>query len=178
MEKINACRSRRPGGKRQHKFLELHLQRLHVLQLRISLFNKLFSHLLYLVKMKQLLEIIVSAFFAIKLFKSIPSSAALSAYVAVSDWTVFHLLFRRASELPELMQTYKKDILRLAGVADVDADFRKAVNKFVRSVRELGVSAGGFYYFDSLSMVNFGDFIVNQTISLLLTYRDPIVVNN
>ena len=127
--------------------------------------------------MQQLFEIITSAFFAIKLFKSSPSSAALSAYVAVADWAVYHLLLRRASELPELMRTYKREIRRRAGDA-TDVDFRKAVDMFLSSVRELGIAVGGFYYFDSLSMVKFADFIITQTISLLLTYKGPIVIND
>ena len=63
-----------------------------------------------------------------------------------------------------------------ASAAGHSGTFGNLLEQFLRSVRELGISLGGFYCFQSVSTMVYCAFVFNQAISLLLAYRDPIDV--
>ena len=160
--------------------LEVHIKRCRLLQLRISLFNKLFSHLLYYIKILCLEAGIFGTFFAIRIYESSLTLAAVSGYIGWADCIIFNVIFHRAGDWPENIGNYKREIRRLgkremAGSANSE-DFGKFLERSLKSVKESGISLGGFYCFESVSTMVFGDFVFNETIGLLLTYREPIVV--
>ena len=169
-----------PSDGNLERALELHMERCRLFQLRITLSNKQFSGCIFHTKVFVLGAGILGIFFAIKLYESSFALAASSAYVAMVDCVMFVVIFGRACDVPENMENYKREIRRLGrrnvAAARSSDDFCKLLERFLKSIRKTGVSLGGFYCFESISTLVFWDFIFNQAIGLLLTYRDPIVV--
>ena len=136
---------------------------------------------MFYVKLVLLGASILGIFFAIRLYQSSPLLAAVCAYVAVADVVVFNVIFHRACDVPENIRKYKEEIKRV-GKRQVTAagrhcgNFGAFLNRYLRSVRQTGISLGGFYCFKSVSTMEYCDFVFCQAISLLLTYRDPITV--
>ena len=176
------CRSLPSEGNQLYS-LELHLERCRLLQLRTSLFNTLFSDLIFYSKLILLGGSILGMFFAIRLYQSSLALAAVCMYVSAADIVVFNIIFHRACDIPEFIGKYKGEIRRLgkaqanaAAAAGYSGLFGTFLDSFVRSVKQSGISLGGFYCFQSASTMEYCDFVFNQAMSLLLTYRDPIVV--
>ena len=171
-----------PSDDSRELALELHIKHYRLFQLRISLFNKLFYHLLYFAKVLTMWTSVLGVFFAIRTYESSLAVAGLAAYVALADSVAFSVIFHRAGDFPENIGDYKKEIGRLGkrvvAAPENSEDFSKFLERSVKSVKVSGVSLGGFYCFDSVWTMGFFDFVFNPAIGLLLTYREPIVVGN
>ena len=98
---------------------------------------------------------------------------------------VFNVVFHRACDIPENIRKYKEEIRKLEkGRVSTSAsstvrhfsNFGAFLHRHLRSVRQSGISIGGFYSFQSVSTMEYCDFVFCQAIGLLLTYRDPIAV--
>ena len=50
------------------------------------------------------------------------------------------------------------------------------MDRFLWSVKELGISLGGFYCFEKTSTLDFCDFVFSTAMNLLVSNQDPVVV--
>jgi hypothetical protein len=148
-----------------------------VIQVQMLLFNLNLSTTVYLSKLISLTASIVGGFGALKIMGTNVPFALFYGLLFVEGNLAFNIMFDKAHRIPEAVKEMKRVMLagssnlKRQGKAKADSNSdKKEVKKIVRSIQELGIQAGGFNKMERESTLIFGNYSVQQIVSLLLAF--------
>lgn len=165
----------RHGDRYATRLLEEHIKFFEKEQLFIILCNALFSRILFTGKLMAFSCSIFGTFYVVKNFRtgSIPLLANFAVF-SIDALAFYVLSCRDLYEVPRVFREAKQDMLsfvcnRLSVRGRLTTEQRVLYCRF-KTKPIMGISDGGFRSMESISVLVFLDFYVNQVISLLLTF--------
>ena len=141
--------------------------------MRIAYFNKVFSTSIYIIKLEVLFDSTFGAFIAIKMWETHPFLAAFFVAIMILDIVCYSAMYSGGFEIPSLIHEYTKGIMLQSVRLDVAGCME--VRKMARSVPTVAVLVGQFCQLRRSATVDMGDFIINNVVSLMVSFPGRIV---
>ena len=146
------------------------LRRLGNLELLTRFFNKVFSFPLYVSKLMILVAVICGGFSSIRLAHVNPLLASIYFLCAVSSVVCYISIYQLAFKITTTSEDLKKVIEVKSFGLTTSLFQRKWIEQGLRSVPALAINVGGFHVAERESVPRFLDYVVDQIVSLLITF--------
>jgi hypothetical protein len=159
------------AGRLRQKELTRALNILRTLQLRVSLFNKICSKILFLVKTLFMWFAILGGFAGLRLVHSNPALAFLYLFCLVESVVAYTALFSLAYKVTEMGEMLTGEMEGVASrVVFLPIGARKCLERILSRTPQLAMSVGGFHAVERETVPRFVDFLVQQIVGLLVTF--------
>jgi len=139
------------------------------MELFMGLFNQVFCFPLFILKSNCLSIVILSGFSAVRLAHSNPILAAIYVMFSISCSTSYISIFQLAFKITEGVEELRK-IIEVKSTEFPFPTERKWIQQSLKSTPLLAMNVGGFHEAERESVPIFLNFVVNQILSLLLTF--------
>ena len=140
------------------------------MSLRVSLFNLVFGPILFIYKILYLVTTVLSGFALIRLQFWNPFLSLFYAVIFVAGALGYLTCYNLAYSITQDVENLKAEIMvKVCKVLRIKGD-REKYKKIIKSVPEVIISVGGFYPVERECTIIFLNFVVQQIISLLLTF--------
>jgi len=143
---------------------------LRELQTFLKIYNRVFSKLLWQIKLSCLLITIISQFAAIRLIHSNPLLALFYTSIDFGAVVTYFGIFQFAHKVTEKVE----DLLELMEIQSallVNSVEKKYWKRVLRSIPRMGIEIGGFGPVEREAIPIFVNFSVQQIVSLLITFK-------
>ena len=142
------------------------------IQLKLKLFNYLYSDIVYLTKQGLAICGVVFLFFGIRLLLSDHGTLAyVFLYLGLIPSLIFVILFDKAFKIPGQIERFKAGLRLKCERIQLNKMGKTYLRQKIGSVPNLGVNVGGFNIMERESTPRFVNFLLYQVSSLLITFR-------
>ena len=139
-------------------------------QLYATLLNVLHADLIFTWKLLCLFLSIVSGFAALAYFSVHPVFGVQYYAVFFDTSFIYMVIYGKAFEVPQRISKTRNAIRLAANRLKNRAEW-KMIERQVRSIPEVGVKVGEFHVLEKTSTPVFLDFVVNNVVNLLVTFK-------
>ena len=166
--------------KREIWILRQILKEMKQLEVFIELFNRCFPPCICAWKLICLSSIFLY-FFSIRHGQDFPFLAVFTGYIAVVMTMIYGILYEKAFSIPEKMERLKSEFLSAVDkttskhsqcdlTPKLLENLRAEMEREIEAIRDVGIKVASFHTLERESTPLFVDFVVNQVVSLLVTF--------
>ena len=149
--------------------LESAISSLHLIKYEIILFNNNFSTVVYLCKTMSITTGVVCGFGFLKLLDKNLVLALVFGNVFMVAISAFPITFNGTQQITEKVEELKREILVKSRKVRTRNGI-KEVEMILKSIQRLGIKQAGFSYMERESTLIFLHFVLDQIVSLLITF--------
>lgn len=124
-----------------------------------------------MVKLITLGGAIIGGFLIVKFLTSHPFFAIPPVVLCFEAFINHFVIFDKVYRITDKVEELKDRILEKANSPKQNVRVRDEYTKFCKSVQRPGIQAGGFYVLQRENTLIFMDYVINQIVSLVLTFQ-------
>ena len=142
------------------------------IQIRLQMFNAANAIVIFSAKQSLLWTCIFTGYVTLVHFWDNPIVGAVIAVMFVDCFVSYSVIYEKAFSIPDSVEKVKATLLLSLRTRQGHSDKeRQLLRRRVASVRCLGISVGGFHYLERTSTPAFVDFVVQNIVGALISFR-------